>query len=285
MRLGIGTLILAAAVTSPLQLRSSASTTPHCSASRKGFDLTIRADASSIVVSGTVSPSADKLIRAELKRPAASRRRACVALNVTSSAVTDSENAETVIRFLARLHGGDTVRAIWGGGGITFVGWLHDDSYDARPTGRHTDFRSIGRLDSLPAPALLRNDILNLSPNRMLQVEQFHPAIGPVRVETTSRDWLEVCPGGWRGQNASPDASWWGVRSNTSDCIPLRAGRSAILPDSPRSDFHYSIAIRARHRVVDRIDVTLIYTAVDLSAQCFLAGYERPCDVVAEPSI
>jgi hypothetical protein len=140
--------------------------------------------------------------------------------------------------FLSRLHRGDSVRLIWGGGGITISGWLHDDSRErlgalADPL-HPLDALSVGRLDSLPLPVAMKVEIVTVSPSKIVQFEQFHPRAGRITIEASSAVWLEACPGGWDGK--TPPAASWGPRWPAGKCVAFRKGTPAKLPDAWRND-------------------------------------------------
>ena len=86
------------------------------------------------------------------------------------------------------------------------------------------DTRAVGLTEDLPALVRLRVEGVNLSTNRVLQIEQFHPKAGPITLSTTSNAPLRACPGGWRG--ATPTAIW-----SSRGCVTVHPGRTAAVPD------------------------------------------------------
>ena len=138
-------------------------------------------------------------------------RDACAVFQVRTGGVKADPTVAAVFDFLSRLHGGDSFRLIWGGGGITISGWLHDDSRErlgalADPL-HPLDALSVGLLDSLPLPVAMKVEFVTVSPSKIVQFEQFHPRAGRITIEASSAGWLEACPGGWDGETP-PDASW-----------------------------------------------------------------------------
>jgi hypothetical protein len=262
---------------------SSASMSRHCdllsSVAVSGADLTIVGDVGGVAVGGNVEradmPEVQR--RVELLREAG--RDVCVVYRVRAGRANADPMVSTLFDFLGRLRGGDYVRVIWGGGGITVQGWLHDDSREhLRAVGRPAhpvNAPAIGRLDSLPLPVAMKVEFVTITPSKIVQFEQFHPRFGRITMETSSTVWLEACPGGWDGETP-PDASW-GTHWPAGKCVAFRKGTPAKLPDAWRNDMHLSVAVKAKKQVAVNVEVTLGYTAQDTSGRCFVAKVERPC--------
>jgi hypothetical protein len=229
-------------------------------------------------VGGNIERADQKVVGRGVKRLRASGKKVCTVYRIRSGQRESDPTIAAQFEFVGRLHGGDAVRFMWGGGGITVAGWLHDDSREALlhvRTTRPLDVRSVGRLDSFPLPVALKVEFVAVTKAEVVQFEQFHPRAGPITMETSSVEWLEACPGGWRGE--TPIDASWGAHWPAGTCIAFRREEPAKLPDAWRSDPHLSVAVRAKDKPAVDVDVTLRYTAVDTSAQCFVAGAERLC--------
>ena len=214
------------------------------------------------------------------------RRAVCTAYRVHTDSRTADPAVAVQFEFLTRLHDGDSIDLIWGGGGITATGWLHDDSLDALlrralPVAP-LDATDVGRIDSLPTRVGLTVERVALTPTQPLQLEQFHPRAGPITMETSSAIWLTACPGGWNGEPPTDKSSSWGKHWPNGNCISFRRGTPARLPDAWSNDFHLSVAVNTI-QVAPNIDITLRYTAADPTSQCFIARVERLCQPSPEP--
>ncbi len=247
--------------------------------SSSGGDLRIQGDQSNVAVAGNVRSADLTAVRQGVAQLQAARREVCATYRIRTDSGTIDPSVTAQFAFLLRLHGGDSVDVKWGGGGITVAGWLHDDSLDAlqdsAQPGDALDLRSVGHIDSLPLPVALKVEFVRITSSEFVQFEQFHPRLGRITMETSSVVWLEACPGGWRGETP-PDASW-GTHWPAGTCISFRRGSPAKLPDAWRSDTHLSVAVKAKRQVAANVDVTLRFTAVEPSGQCFIARIERFC--------
>lgn len=202
----------------------------------------------------------------------------CVSVRVSPGASTYvGESIPAVVGVLSELRGTASFRAMWGGGGLSVVGWMqrsdlsgfHGISSGAFPV----DALSVGVVEDLPAKVWLRLERVRISKSRVLQIEQFHPKAGLITLSTTSKDLLLACPGGWRGK--TPSAAW-----TSPNCVEFDASRPAVLPD-PGNDFiHLSVAVRPVRRSVGPIDLDLRYTAVDPSFECYVGGHPAGCDLL-----
>jgi hypothetical protein len=98
---------------------------------------------------------------------------------------------------------------MWGGGGITVVGWMkRDDKVIVERLGSGlfpVNAGLVGLIEDLPAKVSLRVEGVNISSSTVLQIEQYHPQAGSITLSTTSKVPLRACPGGWRGQSLVAD--------------------------------------------------------------------------------
>ena len=168
-------------------------------------------DVGGVAVGGNLARADLAEVQRRVKLLREAGRDACAVFQVRTGGVKADPTVAAVFDFLSRLHGGDSFRLIWGGGGITISGWLHDDSRErlgalADPL-HPLDALSVGLLDSLPLPVAMKVEFVTVSPSKIVQFEQFHPRAGRITIEASSAGWLEACPGGWDGETP-PDASW-----------------------------------------------------------------------------
>jgi hypothetical protein len=251
---------------------------PSVSVAAEG-DLRVEVDRRRFAFSGRVtSVDADTLAR-ELRRVVNRRgelngRTVCLTLSRTPGEATYIDDSiPEVVRVLATISGNATFRAMWGGGGLTVVGWMHRVDLDRMKTLAATfpvDVGVVGVVEDLPAKVRVRMERLRLSSSRFAQIEQFHPKAGVITLSTTSSVALQACPGGWRGD--TPATVW-----RSPACVVFDASSAAILPD-PGNDFtHLSVAVRPVRGTVDAIDLDLRYSAVDPSFECYIGGRVDPC--------
>ena len=236
-----------------------------------------------IEFSGTVATADEVALRHELAKvldPSGSLRGRPVCLLLR----TDRRKAgfvtatiPDVVRALDQISGDAVFRAMWGGGGLTVVGWMKRDDKETIQSVASGSFpvdtRAVGLTEDLPALVRLRVEGVNLSTNRVLQIEQFHPKAGLITLSTTSNAPLRACPGGWRG--ATPTAIW-----SSRGCVTVHPGRTAAVPDSGNDHTHLSLAIRPVRGSAGIIDVDLRYTAVDQAFECYLGGVHNDCTLL-----
>lgn len=91
-------------------------------------DLVMMADGAGVAVYGTAQRIDDAVIRRALEQLRVSGKIACTAHRVRTGSGDADPTVPGMLEFLGKLRGGDTIRVVWGGGGITVSGWLHDDS-------------------------------------------------------------------------------------------------------------------------------------------------------------
>ena len=182
-----------------------------------------------------------------------------------------------VIEALSQVSGSAVFRAMWGGGGMTVVGWMkHDDKViieRLRSGAFPVDAGGVGLFEDLPAKVRLRVEGVSISSSTVLQIEQYHPKAGSITLSTTSKIPLRACPGGWRGQ--TPTATW-----KSKDCVTVRPGRPTVLPVSRNDHTHLSLAIRPTRGSTGSIDVHLRYTAADTAFECYLHGNDHICTLL-----
>lgn len=182
-----------------------------------------------------------------------------------------------VVGALKRISGSAVIRAMWGGGGLTVVGWMkRDDKVTIQKLASAlfpVDAGLVGLFEDLPAKVRLRVEGVNISSSRVLQIEQFHPRAGLITLSTTSKIPLRACPGGWRGQ--TPAAAW-----KSKQCVTVSPGQLTVLPASRNNQTHLSLAIRPARGSTGTIDVDLRYTAVDPAFECYLGGSDHLCTLL-----
>lgn len=182
-----------------------------------------------------------------------------------------------VVGAINRISGSAVFRAMWGGGGLTVVGWMRrNDKVIIQRLGSGlfpVDAGVVGLVEDLPANVRLRVEGVNISSSRVLQIEQFHPRAGLITLSTTSKIPLRACPGGWRGQ--TPAATW-----KSKLCVTVSPGRLTVLPDSRNDHTHLSLAIRPVRGSSGTIDVDLRYAAVDTAFECYLGGSDHLCTLL-----
>ena len=244
-------------------------------------DLAVASDQGVVLLLGTVDQVTAKEVRSGIKELSTNSRVVCDLLKVRGAKrIVDPPS--TVIGVLVTLDVTDQFIAIWGGGGLTVRGWVSERSLERiRSLGRATfpvDSLGVGNLGTLPSPVQLAAEFLTLSRTRFMQFEQFHPQTGPIRIETNSPVLLEACPGGWRGKRPTAESSSWGTHWKHGACVSFGKGKPVNLPNAWSSDYHLSVSVRTRGRPTRDVSVTLSYTAMDPSSQCFVGGREIGCE-------
>ena len=257
----------------------SASQTCGSDQSVSDGDLALDASTDGIFLHGSVDRATAEEVRSTLDQLTGNKRVVCDLIRVGGPKRTIDQVA---IRTLVDLDVNDQFTARWGGGGLTVRGWVSKKSLERiRSLGTATfpvDVRSVGVLDALPSAVRLGLQSLTLSRTRFVQFEQFHPQVGPIRIETDSKMPLVACPGGWRGKQATAETSSWGRHWKNGRCVSFRQGKPANLPNAWSSDYHLSVLVRAEGRLARNVSVALTYTAMDPSSQCFVGGNEITCE-------
>jgi hypothetical protein len=255
-------------------------------ATRSGAELHVIADAEEVAIGGVVDPQHLATVRQWVRDLRASGRTVCALYRKGRAVGQRDTHVDDLFDVVMNMRIDESLRLLWGGGGVTAVGWLYEESFDdLRATSDSLgplDSGGVGRLDSLPAPVLLTVGFVTVTASKVVQYEQFHPQVGPITLETSATVWLEACPGGWRGETPT-DASW-GPQWPPGTCVAFRNGTPAKLPNAWRSDMHLSVAIRAKAATAKNVDIWLRYTAVDLASQCFVGGVEAHCEPLTQPN-
>jgi hypothetical protein len=246
----------------------------------RGGDLRMQVDRRSITFSGQGNRSDSETLRTELlrivdKRGEIDGRTVCISLGPsrrTANYVRDSIPA--IIGVLRELSGNATFRAMWGGGGLTVVGWMHrNDLLRIKSLSSGVfpvDTAAVGIVEELPGKVRVHVERISISSSRVAQIEQFHPKAGVITLSTTSKVLLQACPGGWRGK--TPSSAW-----KDATCVEFDASTPAILTDPGNDYTHLSVVVRPVRGTVNAIDLELRYTAVDPSFQCYVGGQENLC--------
>jgi hypothetical protein len=224
----------------------------------RGGDLRMQVDRRSISFSGQGNRSDSDTLRTELLRIVDERgeidgRTVCISLGPsrrTANYVRDSIPA--IIGVLKELSGNATFRAMWGGGGLTVVGWMHrNDLVRIKSLSSGVfpvDAGAVGVIEELPTKVRVHMERISISSSRVAQIEQFHPKAGVITLSTTSKVLLQACPGGWRGK--TPPSAW-----KDETCVEFDASTPAIV-------------------------LELRYTAVDPSFHCYVGGHENLCTLL-----
>ena len=287
----IARLLCAAAIVCSVTIvptRSIAQTSSYeqCAPSaftRSAGDLRVVLDRRRIAFSGTVARIDEVTLRRELAKVldasgSLNGRPVCLLLRTDlrrAGYVTASIRA--VVSALGKVSSSANFRAMWGGGGLTVVGWMtHDDKETIQSLASvrfPLDAQVIGLIEDLPSNVNLRVEGVNLTSNRVLQIEQFHPKAGLITLSTTSKVPLRACPGGWRGK--TPAATW-----ASPVCVTVQPGKPTVLPDPGNNQTHLSLAIRPARGSSEMIDVKLRYTAVDQAFECYLGGSDHICTLL-----
>lgn len=97
-------------------------------ATKSGSDLTIEGDAAGVAVGGNVRFADRVAVARGVEQLRAAGRSVCTIHRVRSGRGEADPTVAALFKFLGRLHGGESASLIWGGGGITVAGWLHDDA-------------------------------------------------------------------------------------------------------------------------------------------------------------
>jgi hypothetical protein len=249
----------------------------------RGGDLRMQVDRHAITFAGQVTLSDSETLRTELIRLTDGRgelsgRKVCFSLapsRRTAKYVRDS--IQPTIGVLKELSGNATFRAMWGGGGLTVVGWMHrNDLLRIRSLSSGTfsvDTAAVGIVEELPGNVRVHLERISISSSRVAQIEQFHPKAGVITLLTTSKVLLQACPGGWRGK--TPSSAW-----KDATCVEFDASTPAILPDQGNDYAHLSVVVRPVRGTVNAIDLELRYTAVDPSFHCYVGGLENLCTLL-----
>jgi hypothetical protein len=252
-------------------------------ASNSEGDLRVEVDQRAIAFVGRVSQVDSETLHTTLSRVVDQRGEidgltVCASLSVTAGKATYvGESIPAVVDVLTELSSNGEFRAMWGGGGLTLIGWMRrsDLSQFTKLSGGAfpIDVSSVGVLENLPARVRLRIERVSISSSRIVQIEQFHPKVAAITLSTTSQRLLVACPGGWRG--VTPSSLW-----KSAACVKFDASTPAVLPGSGNSNTHLSIAVRPVRGTAKEIDLDLRYTAVDPSHECYVRGRATLCDLV-----
>ncbi len=246
-------------------------------------DLRVEVDRKMIVVAGVVARADSDLLRKELKSVVDASgkvkgRSVCLALRIRAGGANYvTESIPSLVKVFSELSSVARFRAMWGGGGLTVVGWMYRADRAAikgQASGSFPiDVGVVGVLEELPAPVRLRIERVSISSSRVVQIEQFHPMVANITLSTTSKSPLVVCPGSWRGK--TPSTTW-----SSASCMNFDASTPAVLPGPENNNTHMSIAIRPVNGSVDEIDLDLRYTAVDAAFECFVGGRRDRCTLL-----
>jgi hypothetical protein len=239
-------------------------------------------DRRSIKFVGRLNAPDAEVLRRELtgvvdKNGAINGRPLCLALRTSKgsrSYVGDSIPA--VIAVLKELSGNSAFQSMWGGGGLTFVGWMGEKDLALVKSLRSVlplDVSSVGVNEELPGKVRLRLERVNISPTRFVQFEQFHPKAGLITLSTTSKVLLRACPGGWRG--STPVEVW-----KSAKCVDFSSSSPAVLPDPGNDHTHLSVAIRTVLGKASMVDLDLRYVAIDPSFECYVDGRRSSCTLL-----
>jgi hypothetical protein len=198
----VSVLFLAAALPSGLASASAARAADikECSQSvftARGGDLRMQVDRRSITFSGQGNSSDSETLRTELLRIVDERgeidgRTVCISLGPsrrTANYVRASVPA--ILGVLKELSGNATFRAMWGGGGLTVVGWMHrNDLVRIKSLSSGVfpvDTAAVGIVEELPGKVRVHVERISISSSRVVQIEQFHPKAGVITLSTTSK--------------------------------------------------------------------------------------------------
>ncbi len=246
-------------------------------------DLRVELGRSRIAFAGRVGSMDEATLRTELAavldaNEALKGRPVCLSLR-TQDRPADYVTASIpdVVGALSQVSGSAVFRAMWGGGGMTVVGWMkREDKVIIQRLGSGlfpVDAGVVGLFEDLPAKVRLRVEGVNISSSRVLQIEQYHPRAGLITLSTTSKIPLRACPGGWRGH--TPTAIW-----KSKQCVTVNPGRPTVLAGSRNDHTHLSLAIRPTRGSTGTIDVDLRYTAIDTAYECYIGGNDHLCTLL-----
>ncbi len=243
-------------------------------------DLRVEFDRRTIAFTGRTTrvdaePLRTALIGVVDERGELNRRTVCVTLRtVPGEATYVGESIPAAVEVLSEISGNSRFSAMWGGGGLTVVGWMHSADLsrlkNLASSSFPVDVRAVGVLEELPAKVWLRVERVTISTSIVAQIEQFHPKAGVITLSTNSTVRLVACPGGWRGKTLP--AVW-----KSAGCVNFDSASPAVLPN-PGNDFtHLSVAIRPLRGTASAIDLDLRYTAVDPAYECYVGGIANNC--------
>lgn len=246
-------------------------------------DLQVEVDRRTIAFAGRATRADAGTLRTALSRVLDERGEingltVCLSVHTRPGQATYvGESIPAAVGVLTEFSGRVTFRAMWGGGGLTVVGWMRSADrfrFKNLATGAFpVDVSAVGILEELPAKVRVRMERIRISTSLVAQIEQFHPKAGLITLSTTSKDLLVACPGGWRGK--TPAAAW-----KSTTCVRFDASTPAVLPDPGNDHTHLSVAVRPVLGTVNAIDLDLRYTAVDPSFECHVGGRAITCTLL-----
>lgn len=247
-------------------------------------DLRLEVDRRAISFAGRATRVDAGTLRTMLSRVVDERgeingRTVCLSVHTRPGQATYvGESIPAVVGVLTpEFSGNATFRAMWGGGGLTVVGWMPSADrslFKNLASGAFpVDVSAVGIVEELPAKVRVRMERIRISTSQVAQIEQFHPKAGVITLSTTSKVLLVACPGGWRGK--TPSTAW-----KSATCVRFDAATPAVLPDPGNDHTHLSVAVRPVHGTANAIDLDLRYTAVDPSFQCYVGGRANTCTLL-----